>query len=431
MKTKILFLCLLFFNGIIDVIAQPSVQIVKISVSPDSPDWKYKTGQNVKFNIRVTENNIPLKDVSINYELSYDMMPAFENKEIFLKNGETTVQGGTMKQPGFLRCIVKVNYNGKKYSGLATAGFEPENIKPTVTCPTDFKNFWNSAIEANSKIPLSPKMTILPESCTDLVNVYHVSFQNYAYGSRIYGILSVPKGDGKYPAILIVPGAGVRGYRGDVQRAEKGVITLEIGIHGIPVTMDNQVYESLVNAALKNYFFNNWDNKDNIYYKRVYLGCIKSVDFIFGLEEFDGKNIIVQGGSQGGALALVTAALDSRIKGLACFYPALSDLTGYLHGRAGGWPHLFRNSTDSKAVLEEKVKTAGYYDAVNFARQIKVPGFYSFGFNDMVCPPTSVCSAVNSIDAPKEIMIVPETEHWNYQEQRDKRDEWIFKLFNL
>lgn len=126
---------------------------------------------------------------------------------------------------------------------------------------------------------------------------------------------------------------------------------------------------------------------------------------------------------------IVTAGLDSRIKGLISYYPALSDVTGYLHGRAGGWPHLFRNNPSKPCVLDEKARIAGYFDVVNFARQIKVPGFYSFGYNDMVCPPTSVYSAINVVNAPKELFVVPETEHWTYPEQLHKANEWRMKMF--
>lgn len=65
---------------------------------------------------------------------------------------------------------------------------------------------------------------------------------------------------------------------------------------------------------------------DHYYYKRVYMGCVRAVDFIYSLPEFDGKNLAVNGGSQGGALSIITAGLDNRIKYLAAFYPALSDL---------------------------------------------------------------------------------------------------------
>ena len=41
----------------------------------------------------------------------------------------------------------------------------------------------------------------------------------------------------KYPAILKVPGAGIRAYNGEPERAGNGFIILEIGIHGIPVNL--------------------------------------------------------------------------------------------------------------------------------------------------------------------------------------------------
>jgi cephalosporin-C deacetylase len=53
----------------------------------------------------------------------------------------------------------------------------------------------------------------------------------------------------------------------------------------------------------------------------------------------------------------------------------------------------------------EKLKTIGYYDVVNFARQLTVPGFYSWGYNDNTCPPTSVYASINSIKAPRTISI--------------------------
>ncbi len=423
---KILLLCFLLIGTSI-AFAQPKVQLIQVSVSPDNPDWLYKVGDKVKFNVGVYKNNVPLPDAEIKYELSYDMMRPFETKTLTLKDGTGKINAGTMKTSGFLRCIVKASYDGKEYTGLATAGFEPEKIEPTVSYPNDFLDFWNKAKAENAKIPMDPKMTLLPERCTEKVNVYEVSIQNYKWGSRLYGILAVPKAPGKYPALLRVPGAGVRSYNGDVYNAANGVITFEIGIHGIPVTMKEQVYEDLRNGALREYFYSDWDNADKIYYKRVYLGCVRAVDYIFSLDKFDGENIIVEGGSQGGALSIITAGLDSRIKGLICYYPALSDMTGYLHGRAGGWPHLF-NTNIPKSVLDQKVKVASYYDVVNFARQIKVPGFYSFGYNDMVCPPTSVYSAINVITAPKELFVVPQTEHWTFPEQWNKANAWGMKL---
>lgn len=95
--------------------------------------------------------------------------------------------------------------------------------------------------------------------------------------------------------------------------ASKGVITLEIGIHGIPVTMSQMIYDVLSKGALNGYPYQNDNSRDKSYYKRVFAGALRAVDFIASLPEYDGKNMGVTGSSQGGALSVVTAALDKRI----------------------------------------------------------------------------------------------------------------------
>jgi cephalosporin-C deacetylase-like acetyl esterase len=41
------------------------------------------------------------------------------------------------------------------------------------------------------------------------------------------------------------------------------------------------------------------NSRDNYYMKRVYLACVSGIDFLTSLREWDGKNVIAQGGSQG------------------------------------------------------------------------------------------------------------------------------------
>ena len=62
---------------------------------------------------------------------------------------------------------------------------------------------------------------------------------------------------------------------------------------------------------------------------------------------------------------------------------------------------------------------------MNFARLLRVPGIYAWGFNDRVVPPTSVFAAYNVITAPKEAVIVPETEHFRVPAQIERMDVWL------
>jgi cephalosporin-C deacetylase-like acetyl esterase len=422
------FKLLLFISLVLsafNIEAQPTDQYIKVIVAPDHDNWTYKTGEKIKFSVSVLQNGNPLKNVKIRYEIGLEKMEPLKKDSTILSGGTTTIDAGSVKAPGFLRCAVTTRVDGKEYRNIGTAGVDPQLVYPTVDNPADFVDFWTQAKAEAAKIPMDVKMTLLPDRCTENVNVYHVSLQNFRLNTRVYGILSVPKKDGKYPALLKVPGAGVRAYAGDIATADKGVITFEIGIHGVPVIMDPAVYTDLGNGPLNSYFTFNLDNRDRYYYKRVYLGCVRANDFLTSLPQYDGTNLGVSGGSQGGALSIITAALDPRVKYLAAFYPALSDVTGYLKGRAGGWPHLFDKNNLPFNNIKEKMETVKYYDVVNFARLLKVPGFYSWGFNDETCPPTSMYASYNTITAPKELYLALETGHWTYPEQREKFNNWI------
>lgn len=413
--------CFLMVTGA----AQTPRTYYTVLVAPDHADWTYNTGEKVNFTITVLKDGNPLKNVNVDVQIGPEKMDASFSKKMTLADGKVSVDGGTMKTSGFLRCIATATIDGRQYRGLATAGFNVEDIKPTTEMPEDFVAFWDNARNELAKLPLETKLTLVPDRCTEKVNTYQFNVQNFKPGARLYGMICIPKKPGKYPAQLIVPGAGIRPLNGYVSLAEKGIITVEMAIHGIPVTMDPQVYTNLYDGALKEYYFINLDNKDNYYYKRVYTGCIRAVDLIFSLPEFDGQNVGVFGGSQGGALSVVTAALDKRVKYLVCLFPALSDLTGYLHQRAGGWPHMFNKENSAFNNTAARIQTSKYYDVVNFAKLLKVPGIYSWGFNDETCPPTTMYSVYNVITAPKEILLARDAGHFGYPEQWEYLNNWM------
>ncbi len=425
MKKRLFIILIFYLSGYCSALAQPVNTFIKVIVAPDHNDWTYKINEPAIFKVTILKDGNPLKNISIKYQVGPEKMEPVKKDSVVLKDGTFTLPSTTLKTPGFIQCIVTTKFEGKEYRGLASAGYEPNSIKPTAENPADFTSFWETAKAELAKIPLDARMTLLPDRCTENVNVYHVNLQNFRSGARLYGILCMPKKEGKYPALLHVPGAGIRPYGGDIANAEKGIITFQIGIHGVPVNMDQSVYNNLGAGALNGYWYFNLENKDRYYYKRVYLGCVRANDFLQSLPEFDGVNLGVTGGSQGGALSIVTAALDSRVKYLAAYYPALSDLSGYLHGRAGGWPHLFDKNNLAFNNSKEKIETTGYYDVVNFARIVKIPGMYTWGYNDETCPPTSMYAAYNVITAPKSLYLALETGHWTYPEQNEKMNDWV------
>ena len=401
---------------------------VKILLTPNHADWNYKLGEKPEFTVSVLKDNFPQKNVDVTYEWGPDMLKAIKTGSLNTGDGYRKLTMEGINKPGFMTLTARVKVNGINYANYIKVAFAPDQIEPFAQMPADFDKFWEETLSANRRTPLEPVMTLLPEYCTSKMDAYHIRFRNGGTGCYIYGMLSIPKGEGPFPAVLQVPGAGVRGYVPDRSYAEAGAIVLKIGIHGIPVDLPAEVYNNLRLRALKGYYYYNIDNREKYYYRNVYAGCVRAVDFLCTLPQIDKERIAVCGGSQGGALSIVTAALDPRIKCLWANYPALCDLAGYYRGGTGGWPHIFRDPNETN--LETKIKVSEYYDVVNFARKLKVPILFCTGYNDATCPPTSTLGTYNEITAPKELRLTLDAAHWTYPETNDYELKWLIRQLN-
>ena len=161
--------------------------------------------------------------------------------------------------------------------------------------------------------------------------------------------------------------------------------------------------------------------------KKVYACLLRAVDYLTTLEQWDGKNILIQGNSQGAALSIVLAGLDPRITAVAIAHPALSDMAGYAEeGRTGGYPHFNRNYKEVK-LDKQTIETLAYYDVVNFARLVKCPVYLTWGNNDNTCPPTTSWIVWNTLTCEKESYITPINEHWISTETRYRQMRFLQK----
>ena len=399
---------------------------------PDHPDWIYRTGEKAKIKISLFKYGIPQDGITVKYETGSELMPSDKTGSIVLKNGKAEINIGTLDKPGFRDCIFSVMINGRKYSHHVKVGFSPDKIKPYTEMPDGFMDFWKNNIKEASEFPLKYTREKAEEYCTEKIDCYLIKLQINNRGQAVYGYLFYPKNTkpGSCPVVLSPPGAGIKTIKEPLRHkyyAEEGFIRLEFEIHGLNPTMSEEQFKEISNAfngKENGYLTNGLDNKDNYYMKRVYLSCLRCIDLLTSLPEWDGKNVIVQGGSQGGALAMITAGLDKRVTACVVNHPALSDMAGYMAGRAGGYPHFFRTKgMDTK----EKLETMSYYDVVNFARLIKADTFMTWGFNDNTCPPTTSHAVYNTLECNKEALITPINEHWTSEETERGHLEWIKK----
>lgn len=400
---------------------------------PDHADWVYKTGESATIEVQLYRYGIPQDNVTLDYAIGNDMLSADRKGTVTLKNGRAKLNIGTMKKPGFRDCNFTVKYGDKSYSHHVKVGFSPEKLQPYTKLPSDFNEFWENELAELAKVPLNYTCKPVPEYCTDKIDCYLIKLDVTKRGQAVYGYLTRPKAKGSYPVVLCPPGAGVKTIKEPLRRkyyAEEGCIRLEMEIHGLNPEIDAETFKEISNAfnsRENGYLSNGIDSRENYYMKRVYLGCVRAIDYLTSLPEWDGRNVAVQGGSQGGALAIVTAGLDKRVTACVANHPALSDMAGYAEGGTGGYPHFSAGKNIS--LDAQKIKTLQYFDVVNFARKVTCPTRITWGFNDNTCPPTTSYVVYNVMTCPKEALITPINEHWTTNETEYEHLKWIQRQF--
>ena len=410
----------------------PRKAFVESVATTSHADSRYDLGQQATLRLTARQGGVPVSGVTVRYKVGPEMfLPEAYDSTTFV-NGEAVIDMGTLLEPGFLACQYEwLSADGKRQRDLAKVAYAPEQITAFTPMPADFVTFWQQALYVARQVPLDPEYTDIPDATNDrfvtrLVRL-HVGKDKW-----LRGYLTMPRdvtADGRrYPVVLCPPGAGSQKIYPSDYFPNEGCIYLKIEIHDLDLLLPDDDYNLLRRQQADGYMRRGMLSRDTYYYKDVYVGCARAVDFLCSLPEWDGRNVIVTGGSQGGALTIITAALNDRVTLCAPFYPALCDLTGFLHHRAGGWPKFFSGFyADSRVDIPETdaVQTLQYFDVVNFARLLRVPTFMSWGYSDDTCSPTSVWAAWNAITAPKQCDITPSSGHWRFPSSQAKCMQWM------
>lgn len=383
---------------------------VKLKVAADRPDALYHVGETATFLIDVMQDDKPLAEGKVTCVLSKDGWQPQPAQTVTVKDGKAAVQG-KLDEAGFL--LVRVTSG--KTSALAGAGYDPLQIKPSMPVPDDFDQFWAAQKEALAKVPA--RSTLKPVTVAEKgLDAFDVQVD--CLGKPVSGYFGRPQGakPKSLPAILFVHGAGVRSSNlGSTSWAmrEGGMLAMDINAHGIPNGKPAEYYTELSNGELKDYRGRGRSDREENYFKGMFLRLIRAIDFLTAQPEWDGKTVIVYGSSQGGFQAFAAAGLDSRVTFICAGVPAGCDHTGSAVNRISGWPKLVPNDDKGKPDAAA-LQTSRYFDCVNFATRAKCKGAaVTVGFIDTTCPPTSVYAAYNALPITKAMHADVDAGHTN------------------
>lgn len=397
----------------------------------DHADRLYQTGEKAVVDVQLYKYGVP-QDCTLTYEIADDMMAADSKGAVKMKQGRARVDMGTRKTPGFRDLRLKAVVDGKTYSHHIKVGFSVDRITPFTQEPKDFADFWKKNLDEMRKTPLKYTTTKAEEYCTDKIDCYLLKVSINNRGQSVYAYLFYPKNakKGGCPAVLCPPGAGIKTIKEPLRHkyyAENGCIRMEMEIHGLDPRLPKATFDDIsraFNGFGNGYLENGLDNRDRYYMKRVYLAVARCLDLLTQLPEWDGRNLVIQGGSQGGALAIVGAALHDKVTQCIVNHPALSDMAAYHAGRTGGYPHFNRMPG---VMTADNIRTMAYYDVVNFARHVKADTYMTWGYDDDTCPPTTSYAVWNTLTCPKEALITPINEHWTSDATEYGQMEWMLK----
>jgi cephalosporin-C deacetylase-like acetyl esterase len=260
--------------------------------------------------------------------------------------------------------------NTGRDTGLYAVGavVAPSKIGLSTPRPDDFDSFWDGQIAAQAKVPLNPVLTPVQ---TDVPGVEMHMFQLDALGSKAHGYIARPVGDGKFPAVIQLQYAGVYALNtaAVARRAAEGWLIVNVDSHdklpSDPAGDVPRAYQAVGNT-----------DRETSYFRRMYLRDSRVLDYLLTRGDWDGKTIVLMGGSMGGQQSLVLAGLrPEKISAVLVCVPAGADSNGDLHGRKAGYPNWPSDNPDV-------MKTALYFDTVNFASRITAPVLAGMGFID-------------------------------------------------
>ena len=391
-----------------------------VKVAINKKGGVYKVGEKAVFTISFLKDGKPFAGQKMGYFLT---KPGAISRELVLftstvKPHVVTVpmtKGGVARievaaREDSKKIMTFTDSSGKKYRVTAAIGAiaAPETFKAGLAEPADFLTFWKNGKAALAKVPVKALERKKITYRNKRINVWDVKVQ--CLGDKpVSGYLAIPAGAKKksLPAIVYFHGAGV--YSSSVSPDYKA-ITFNVNAHGIANGQKRDFYAKLRNAELKNYAHKASNDREKFYFRNMFLRVQRALDYVKTLPEWNGKDLVVYGGSQGGAQALVAGGLDPQVTLLYAAVPAMCDHGGILKGRISGWPRLIR-AKGGKATDPNVVKTAAYYDCALFAKYIKAESYLTVGLMDNTCHPTSVYAAFNNIRSKKHITVCPDKAH--------------------
>jgi len=403
------------------------VQAQTFTLKQTRENGVYKSGEKIMVTLvpdTESVDSVFIKVLKNNNQLLFE-------KSVLLSADPMIVFEAAFKEP----CSVMLEAKQKEKKQLLGLIVSPKKLLPGTECPKDLAAYWDQEKQTLN--------SLLMEVKTKKIEINEPGYEcrdmeiNCTGPKPARGYFAKPTNAGvrSLPIVLLVHAAGVKGSwcRSEVAnvlnyaKKGKGALCFDLNAHGMLNGQPDEYYNNLEAGELKDYYISGLENRDELYFRGMYLRLMRTIEFLTRQPEWDKKRIIVIGESQGGGQALAAAGLDPRVSAVVATVPAMCDWGGTLVNRKGGWPQPFE-----RPLNQEKMKQAlPYFDTAHLLKNSKAILVVEIGLIDQTCPSTSIYAAINQAKGKKIIYPVPYREHsWPNAEQRKNWDPMVFNPKN-